>query len=301
MLQAIIDIGSNTVRMVIYNIKDGRAEQIMKKKHLVGLAAFLKDGVMTQAGIDRVCEVLKEYREFLTSFRISNVAAFTTAALRNAKNSREAVAEIVNRTGIDVKVISGIEEAEYDFIGATHNLTESDGLLVDIGGASTEIVCFKNREIVMKTSLLIGSLSLHSLFCKDILPTAEEIKEMRQEAREIICTDEELKEIRQAHICGIGGTFKGGSALYNKTFDLEKGNTVIETDKLEDMIKNYSDNKNVAESALITLMQTCSDRLHTIIPGLIIADTLAKRFESRTITYSDSGVREGYIYKEILK
>lgn len=300
MLQAIIDIGSNTVRMVVYDLENGKAKQIMKKKHLVGLAAFLKDGVMQQAGIDRVCEVLNEYREFLTAFHISRVAAFTTAALRNAKNSAAAVAEITERTGIAIRVISGIEEAEYDFIGATYGLKEQSGLLIDIGGASTEVVYFSDGQIVTKTSLLMGSLSLHSKYSAGLLPTAAEIKAMQDEIADILDTAVELDSVSEAHVCGIGGTFKGASALYNLTYGQPKENALLDAAKLPELIKRYQAGKELSEEELIIFFKACADRLHTIVPGMLIADALAKRFGSKTITYSDSGVREGYIYKELL-
>ena len=92
MLYGMIDIGSNTVRMAIYRIEGTHVEMLMKKKHTVGLAAYLKDGVMQKQGIDKAVEILKEFRAFLLSFNITHVVAFTTAALRNAANSREAVA-----------------------------------------------------------------------------------------------------------------------------------------------------------------------------------------------------------------
>lgn len=140
MIHGIIDIGSNTVRMAIYDITDGKIDFLMKKKHLVGLAAYLDNNVMTKMGIDKVCDVLFEFRAFLDIFQIDHVDAFTTAALRNCKNSKEAVEEIIRRTGIHVEVISGDMEAAYDFAGAVHNIEEQDGVLVDIGGASTELV-----------------------------------------------------------------------------------------------------------------------------------------------------------------
>ena len=101
MIHGIIDIGSNTIRMAIYDIAGEKIDFLMKKKHLVGLAAYLENNVMTKAGIDKVCEVLFEFRSFLEIFHISQVTAFTTAALRNCRNSREAVEEIIRRTGID--------------------------------------------------------------------------------------------------------------------------------------------------------------------------------------------------------
>ena len=148
MIQGIIDIGSNTVRMAIYEIENGTMELILKKKHMVGLAAYLNDNIMSQEGVDKVCQVLEEYKEFLDVFSINNVMAFTTAALRNCKNSHQVVSEIVERTGINIVVITGDKEAEYDFVGATRNIDMSEGLLVDIGGGSTELVYYKKWKLV---------------------------------------------------------------------------------------------------------------------------------------------------------
>ena len=127
---------------------------IHKRKYTVGLASYVKDNVMEQAGIDKACEILNSFKSFLTSFNIENVSAFTTAALRNAQNSKEAVAEIITRTGIDLHIISGDEEATYDFIAATHELDYHDGFIIDIGGASTELIRFADNKIMQKLACL---------------------------------------------------------------------------------------------------------------------------------------------------
>jgi exopolyphosphatase / guanosine-5'-triphosphate,3'-diphosphate pyrophosphatase len=83
MLYAVIDIGSTTIRMAIYEILYNKLNLIHKRKYTVGLASYVKDNVMEQAGIDKACEILNSFKSFLTSFNIENVSAFTTAALRN--------------------------------------------------------------------------------------------------------------------------------------------------------------------------------------------------------------------------
>lgn len=301
MIQAIIDIGSNTVRMAIYDIEGRQVEMIMKKKNMVGLASYLKNGVMEQQGIDKVCEVLDEYRAFLQSFRITAVVAFTTAALRNASNSCEAVAEIVRRTQIPVRVITGDEEATFDFIGATHDVSDPEGLLIDIGGASTEIVYYKQHQILRKVSLLVGSLALKTKYVQDILPTGREIAAMQDEVGSMLKTVWELKGIRHASICGIGGTFKGACALYNLLFKKRRENLVMQAQRFSPMIDLYRRDREMSAKDTIRLMKAVPERLHTIIPGLVIADVLAKHFQSDKIIYSDSGVREGYIYDQLLK
>lgn len=300
MLYAMIDIGSNTIRLAIYQIKGAQVAMLMKKKHTVGLASYVKDGAMQQAGIDKAVEILQEFQGFLKALHISRVTAFTTAALRNAVNSREAVREVEARTGLSIEVISGEAEAEYDFLGATHNLTEKAGLLMDIGGASTELVYYEDKEIVKKASLGMGSLGYHTLYVAGLLPTAAECAAMRQAAEAAIREAKDFARISQVPICGIGGTFKGAVALYNSLYQMPKENFRMETGRLGYMIRRFQTEGIVPPDNAILLMKTVPDRMHTLLPGLIIAEAAAQYFESSMIAYSDSGVREGYIYKHIV-
>ena len=300
MLHGIIDIGSNTIRMAIYLIEGSHIEMLMKKKHMVGLAGYLKDGVMQPEGVEKAVEVLKEFQAFLASFRITDVTAFTTAALRNAKNSQEAVRTIEERTGLSIRVITGDEEATFDFIGATHNLQMSAGLLIDIGGGSTEIVMYRDREIQNKTSLPIGSLAFRTKYVKDILPSMTECMDMMAEAETIIRAAVDFADVNEAMIAGIGGTFKGASALYNVMFNQPAANSRMDTKRLRTMIGTFLSDNGMTQEMAIMLMRTVPERMHTIIPGLIIAEVLARRFQSKYIIYSDSGVREGFIYDQII-
>lgn len=300
MLHGIIDIGSNTIRMAVYLIEGGHFEQLMKQKNTVGLASYVEDGIMQPEGIDRAVETLLEYRKFLQCFKITQVAAFTTAALRNAKNSQQAVGEIESRTGIKIQVISGDEEATLDFIGATHSLNNASGLLIDIGGGSTEIVTYRDRQIQYKTSLPLGSLGFAKKYVSGILPTMQECMDMHGEAEATIGAASDFLSISEAEIVGIGGTFKGACALNNEVFNLPAVNRRLETKNIRTLISNFVSDMGMTQKMAVTLMRSVPERLRTIIPGLIIASVLSRRFQSQWITYSDSGVREGYIYDRII-
>jgi len=300
MLHGIIDIGSNTIRMAVYLIEGGHFEQLMKRKNTVGLASYVEDGIMQPEGIERAVETLLDYKKFLNCFQITQVSAFTTAALRNAKNSREAVGEIERRTGINIQVISGDEEATLDFIGATHSLNNTSGLLIDIGGGSTEIVTYRDRQIQYKTSLPIGSLGFAKKYVSGILPTMQECMEMHGEAEATIGAAADFMTISEAEIVGIGGTFKGACALNNELFNLPAVNRRLETKNIRTLISNFVSDMGMTQKMAVTLMRSVPERLNTIIPGLIIASVLSRRFQSHWITYSDSGVREGYIYDRII-
>lgn len=301
MLYAVIDIGSTTIRMAIYEIHGSKLTLIHKRKHTVGLASYVKNNIMQQTGIDKACEILNDFKAFLTSFNIKNVSAFTTAALRNAQNSTEAVAQIIERTGIDLHIISGDEEATYDFIAATHELEYTDGFIIDIGGASTELIRFVDDKIIQKTSLPIGSLALHTKFAHDFLPTPDEISQMIAYTHEIIDTAPEFKNISHAEICGIGGTCKGARALYNEMYNINADNETIPVDKIPEIIAHFTKGNIFTDKDITTLLKTVPDRLHTIIPGIIIANEIAKLIHATTITYKDAGMREGFLYTHVIQ
>lgn len=302
MLYGVIDIGSSTVRMAVYDISPaGGAEMLLKKKHIVGLAGYVEGGRMTQAGIDKAVEILQEFRAFLACFHIDHVCAFTTAALRNASNSREAVAEIERRTGLAIRVITGDEEATFDFIGATHGLAGESGLLVDIGGGSTELVSFAAGRIERKVSLPLGATALAARFSAEVLPSRAECAAMRAEAQEVLAGASSFARIQAPVICGIGGTFKSGLALYRAVYGKSAGDDLtMEAARLPELIERFVRDRALPQEDVVLLMRAVPDRLPTILPGLVVADVIAKRFGAQRITYSDSGVREGFIYSEII-
>lgn len=302
MLYGVIDIGSSTVRMAVYDISPaGGAEMLLKKKHVVGLAGYVKDGRMTQAGIDKAVEILQEFRAFLACFHIDHVCAFTTAALRNAANSREAVAEIERRTGLAIRVITGDEEATFDFIGATHGLAGESGLLVDIGGGSTELVSFAAGRIERKVSLPLGATALAARFSAEVLPSRAECAAMRAEAQEVLAGASSFARIQAPVLCGIGGTFKSGLALYRAVYGKSAGDDLtMEAARLPELIERFVRDRALPQEDVVLLMRAVPDRLPTILQGLVVADVIAKRFGAQRITYSDSGVREGFIYSEII-
>ena len=128
----------------------------------MGLAGYIENGVLTEEGMYRAADTIGAFIGVLSKFQIQNVSVFATASLRNAINQEEAVRFIEERTGHRVEVISGDEEARLDFIGATQFLSVQDGVLVDIGGGSTEVVLFAGGRISNLTSIPMGSLNMYT-------------------------------------------------------------------------------------------------------------------------------------------
>lgn len=299
MLHAIIDIGSNTIRMAVYRIEGRTFEFLMKRKHAVGLAGYLEDGALVRAGIEKTVKILRGFRSLIETFDIRHVHAFATAALRTASNSRAATEEITRRTGVAVRIISGDEEAAYDFIGATASIAHADGVMVDIGGGSTEIISYENHAMQGRWSLPLGSLAMTKAHVAGLLPAPKECTAIRGAVEAILDGVPAVRQLRAAHMVGMGGVLSSASRMYAMLYP-EEPPRLLQTARFPSMIEMFGSSQSLSEERTAVLLRAAPDRLHTIIPGMIIAHTLAESFAAQDILYSDSGVREGYIWKEII-
>ena len=299
MLHAIIDIGSNTIRMAVYQIEGRQFTLLMKRKYTVGLAGYLENGRLVRAGLEKTVKILHGFMDFINTFRIPHVHAFATAALRSAVNSRAAVGEIARRSGVQVRIISGDEEAMYDFIGATQNITHADGIMIDIGGGSTEIVSFAGRAMQGRWSLPLGSLAMSKAHVAGLLPTREECRTIAAAVRSMLDEVPAVRDLRARHMVGMGGVLSSASRMH-ALLHPEETPRLLPADTLPQMIAMFGSGRPLTEADTAVLLRAAPDRLHNIVPGMIIASVLAETFAAADIRYSDSGVREGYIWKEII-
>lgn len=296
-MYGVIDIGSNTMRLVIYQVKNNKIIPMISKKYSAGLAGYVdKNNCLKESGIHKALYVLLEFKELLQYIHVEEVFPFATASLRNIENSME-VLEILNeKTGFQIEILSGQEEALYDYFGAIQTLNMNSGIMVDIGGGSTELVFFKNKEVSFTHSLPIGSLNLYSKYVTDIIPTK---KEMIQIEKEVLKQLDDMNFVDLSkefnHIYGVGGTARAVTKMVNRKKKEESNSySVFE---LEKIITKVSDEPKKVVDAIL---KTCPDRIHTFLTGLITLDVIAKVYESEEIITSHYGVREGYIH-DILK
>ncbi len=303
-MYAVVDVGSNTVRLNIYKFEYGQPVPVLSRKESVGLASYVKNGLMMPMGIQRVTEVLSGFKTVVDGFGIKNVHVFATAALRNAKNSRAAVAQIIRESGMDIRVISGEMEAELDFIGASHAMENmQEGMLVDIGGGSTELVPYRDGEMLDAVSLPFGSLNTYDKFVSNILPTAKERKAIKKAVKEALdLLPGDYAKGGYPVICGVGGTARAANKLAIDMFRLSGEETSIDVENLGRIIKilENGEKDSVPVDALDILIRVIPYRVRTILPGMIVLQTIAKYFGSKRIDVTAAGVREGYLYKFIL-
>lgn len=292
----IIDMGSNTVRLSVYSVEDDNIQLLMNRKVMAGLASYVKKGCLTRPGIQMACVTLESYKTLLKNLDIDEYYAFATASLRNIDNTDEAVNEISTRTGVHVDVISGEDEGRLSLKGAIANTTCTDGLLIDLGGGSTEIVPFENREAVSLYSLHAGSLTLYKKFVENIFPTKQERRSIR-ECYEALIEENEIIIPQVSAICGVGGSVRAIAKLLDYAEGREKASSSFTAEELDLLYKHI---KGGGREANELILHATPDRLHTIIPGMIAVRVIMKKAACRKIIVSRTGVREGYLYSRVL-
>ena len=301
-MYAIVDVGSNTVRMNIYTMEYGQPKFVLTKKEAVGLASYVKNGYMTPAGVDKVAQVLREFHNLAKDLHIENFYVFATAALRNCKNSKAAVFEAEERAQVKIDVISGAMEAELDFIGAVHALDVTDGLLIDIGGGSTELVHYRNQKIENAISLPMGSLNTYDRFVSNLLPTRLERKAIKKAVLDELKKSPEMAKGTYEAIVGIGGSARAANELNNYLFTMPLGHTSIKAPNLKKMIKllENDEGSSLPVETLDILIRVVPERVRTLLPGMIILQTLVKHFKAQTVEVTKAGARDGYLHKVVL-
>lgn len=296
MIYGIADVGSNTVRLSIYKCEGGEIRLLMNRKVMAGLAGYVRHGALTPEGIQVACQTLQGYRSLMDNLELPDLRVFATASLRNISNTEEAVGAVMAATGLKVDVLSGREEAELSFRGAIQNAGLYTGLLVDLGGGSTELVSYRERAIQTACSLSVGSLSLFSQYVSKLHPTKEERRAIRR-AVEKQLDRYVAHRIPARHICGVGGTVRAACKVANVMFDRPGDDRSLDREELSEMLHRL---KKPGREELRLLLKAVPERIHTLIPGLLALDTIAKVYGVQTLTASACGVREGYLLDRVL-
>lgn len=297
MLYGVIDIGSNTIRLSVYQVEDEKIRRLLHKKESVGLASYIKDGMMSARGIDRACSVLRDYKEILENFSITAIHVFGTASLRNIYNTVEAVEEIRYRTGLSVDVISGRKEAILGFVGATRSVGMSDGLLIDVGGGSSEFVVYREKKIVEVGSIPIGALNLYTEYVAGLFPTDKEKKSVRKRVMTELARYPSIYGTYPV-VCGVGGTIR---ALLRLTNEYMKRDTSCVEMSVRELRRATRQLRGSDKERLDIIMETAPDRVRTMMTGIILWETLLKVFGAEKVLVSVSGVREGYLYCKVVE
>lgn len=301
---AIIDFGSNTIRLCVYSVEEHDEGPITKKnistllnyKVMAGISSYVKDGMLSDKGIKRAARTIREQRERASYFNCDQIRVFATAVLRNCKNSKAAKAAIEEACGVPITILSNVEEAHLGLVGALLDGPIEDATMVDIGGGSTELTSIAGGTETLGTSIPQGSLSSFSMFVGGVLPTKKEMERIASEFN-ALCDELPQETFESEELVGIGGAIRSASKVYGDIFQAGKRSGELLPEHIDDILASYR-----AEPAefMRCALQTIPDRIHTFIPGCLLIEAVFARTKAKRLRIAKHGVREGFLIEHIL-
>jgi len=282
---AAIDIGSNAARLLIIDVIEGpQGNPDFIKLSLVrvplrlGFDVFEK-GEISEDKIDMFVKTIQSYKLLIDVYGVKHFIAAATSAMRDAGNAKQILSRIKKETGIDIKVISGDEEANYIYESHVADSLGSDEsyLYIDVGGGSTELSFFSDGKLITKQSFNIGTIRL----LKNQV-TEEQWDEMKRFIKQ--------KTSGYHHITAIGS---GGNI--NKIFSLSKRKEgrPLPLELLRNYYKEFS---SIPLSQRISLYQLREDRADVIVPALLIYINVMRWADTEEIYVPKIGLADGLIH-----
>lgn len=295
---AVIDFGSNSVNMAVYDLSDGRMKRVKKSKEMLGILGYIQKKHVSHAGIAKSVEVVAALKKRADDMG-AQVFCFATASLRGVKNAHEVTSAILRETGLTVDLMSWQREAHYDYLSLVKLLNLSDGLAVDIGGGSTEIIHVQNGKLANSASLPTGSLRLYQDYVAGIRPEPIEIENMRQAMNTYLDEVEWAALSDCAVLHAIGGTARAVAKLHKAVFHTNQGKKgyTYNTGDLSSLLDYLSSGSGHFD----LVSKLMAERIHVITPGLIALLAVAQRTGVNSIVLSKYGVREGYLIDKVMQ
>jgi exopolyphosphatase/guanosine-5'-triphosphate,3'-diphosphate pyrophosphatase len=298
----IIDIGSNTIRLVIYERnKSGRLREIENVKAAARLRNYLnEEQILTDKGIAVLLDTLRSFQDITRHHQLESVKCVATAAIRQAKNQEEIIQLVEKHTDFHIRVLSGYEEAYYGFLAVVNSTPMTQAVTIDIGGGSTEITYFKNRELIDTFSFPFGALSLKQTFVTGNVPTPEELQRLSSYLFEQFQSLPWLCR-KQVPMIAMGGSARNIVQIHQ----FMKNYPIAGVHQYEMNRKDLLEVRHMLISLSFEEIQMLEglskDRADIIIPALEVFNVLYEVTDASSFVLCRKGLRDGIFYEELIK
>ena len=305
-LMAAIDIGSNTILLLIAELKEGNINAIYEEQRIPRLGKGVDEsGNLHPESMQKALAALSYYRDIIENDYdgIANTIVTATSAVRDANNRAEFLNDIKHQTGFEVKLLSGHEEAQYTFEGALSMLEtqNTNSLIIDIGGGSTELCYGNSNRVIDRHSFQMGSVRFTEKYLKAEVPSSVEIRDCRSVAQKLL-ENRALQIDEEAELVGVAGTLTSLAHIIsgNGKYDSKLLNSMVLTMDGITEITNLFIEKGSAYflQKYPIVMQGRSD---VFLAGLLILEEVMKYYEFSELTVSTGGIRQGAILENLLK
>lgn len=301
---AVIDMGTNTFHLLIVEVSNGDFRILYREKAAVKIGEKgINKGMITEEGQERALTTLAHFKSIIQSENVHSVFATATSAIRNAKNGAELVERIKEETGIETRIISGLEEAEYIYYGVKKALKigSEPSLIMDIGGGSIEFIIGTDNEVYWKQSFEVGAQRMVEKFQKHDPMLPEEIaaqeKYIKDHLSELM---EACEKFKPKTLIGSSGTFDTLSDIYRLENNLPKGENDTEYALTLDAFHGiYQEilSKNKVDRLKIPGMIPL--RVEMIVVACVLVNFVIKELSIEDIRVSAYALKEGVLLNTI--
>ena len=298
---AVIDIGTNSTRMLIFRNDEGKLIRVNKSVRYTRMGQDVnKTGRLHPDAQKRNYEALEEFKGIAADYEVKDFYLFGTSAMRDTENAAEYVAFIKEKLGLTIEIVTGEEEAELGFIGVSQCFDERI-LIFDIGGGSTELIYGEKNDLRRMMSLNLGCVRCTEEFLHSDPPTAPELKRLNEKISAVFQerTGDFLPD-KPYQLIGIGGTATSLSTIKQelKTYDSEMVHkSTITKAELEAIIGNLS-GKTIEERKTIVGLE--AKRADIILAGALLLLNILKITDEETFMVCDYDNLEGAAYRHFI-
>ena len=297
---ASIDIGTNTILLLIAKVEGGKIHPLFEIETIARLGEGVqRNGILLKEAMDRGFQTLAQYLKWCQEMGVEKIFAVGTSALRETKNSEIFLKMSKEKLDLDIKIISGEEEAQLSFLAVTKDLqgVEESILVVDVGGGSTEFILGRNNQIIQWVSLPLGSVRFTEQFLFSDPVQEEEWKKMEDEIHQMLLKIPHAP--RPITMVAVGGTATTLASVEQglEEFIPEKiHHFLLKKEALEKQVLLYR-SKTIAGRKKIPGLSPA--RAEVILAGAAILYMAMIKIECPSVMISCHGVRYGVLYKKL--
>ncbi|PQP80946.1 Ppx/GppA family phosphatase [Paenibacillus sp. PCH8] len=293
----IIDIGSNSIRLVIYELDhDGAYRIIHEDKYAARLSNVVEpDGTILRHSLDNAITVLRQFKATCEAYQTKLIRAAATAAIRNAVNVTLIIEWLETDTGLTIECVSGDREAYYGFLGVTQSIDLEDGYVVDIGGGSTEITVFRDRKRLHSISLPIGAVNSHARYGGEDQWTEENVTALCNDVIQALRGQDWIHDHPGLPLIGLGGTMRTLAKVEQKRVQYSLPVThhfEISEEAMENIARSLPHLTSAQRKKVPGLAK---DRADIIVPGVLILRTIFRLIQGDCYVVSGAGLRDGLL------
>lgn len=291
---AVIDIGSNTVRLVVYENRERAPYVVFNEKVFCGLGRGVSvNGMMIKVAMDLAISTLTRFSMLLNKMEIKDPRIVATSAVRDAKNGPDFIKKVKKRTGLEIQVIDGIEEARLSGCGVICAVPHAKGIVGDLGGGSLELASVEEKEVSNEVTLPIGPLRLQDR-------NGRLIDNPKRKIKSELAKVNWLKDVKGCKFYAVGGSWRALARIHMKVVGyqhINMHNYVIPVDEITALAKR------VSKMSLIELEEyrpyIADKRVSIISLASLTLYSLLKIIKPSKFIVSAFGIREGVLYDEM--